>query len=464
MLNTILAYCLALPIQCLMVRYDKRFWDDEETDIEKKGEEQRDSKVLKPATGFCEGSPRASSLTVGLESGESSEADESATAPPPPPPLVPSPETTSPPLHQSHLRTWALHNPLLLLSWLCTLTIGLPLRCLSHHDVPLATTLLSSVWLTTLSFQNTIKSTPSLPPPLRALLASLSNAVLSTALAMTAYVLSDAALSARPVPAVLATLQNTRTPLSASIIHRGSMMKMTAGDVATTLLNSGLVAWGLKLYEHRATLLSRAGLTVCSVAAVLALGNIAVGPVVVARMGMGEVPDGAALAFAARSVTIALAGPVMGVLGGDGGLNAAMVVASGIGYQMGMGFGVGRWVEGKVVRWLGSGRWSGGGGDTEAEAVTMREGETRGRARTGGAEEAAVRAAKQRRANDPRTVAAGVTVGVNAAAMGTAYLYETQSEAAPHAALSMIALGIMTVVFSSIPPLARWVVASVAAV
>ncbi len=63
--------------------------------------------------------------------------------------------------------------------------------------------------------------------------------------------------------------------------------------------------------------------------------------------------------------------------------------------------------------------------------------------------------------NHPLTVAAGVMVGVNAAAMGTAYLYEAQSEAAPHAALSMIALGVMTVVFSSIGPLAKWVVASV---
>jgi putative effector of murein hydrolase len=47
--------------------------------------------------------------------------------------------------------------------------------------------------------------------------------------------------------------------------------------------------------------------------------------------------------------------------------------------------------------------------------------------------------------------------------MGTAYLYEAQSVAAPHAALSMVALGIMTVVFSSIPPLARWVMGSVGA-
>jgi putative effector of murein hydrolase len=74
-----------------------------------------------------------------------------------------------------------------------------------------------------------------------------------------------------------------------------------------------------------------------------------------------------------------------------------------------------------------------------------------------------VAVATRQRANDPRTVAAGVTVGVNAAAMGTAYLYEAQSEAAPHAALSMVALGIMTVVFSSIPPLARWVMRSVGA-
>ncbi len=39
------------------------------------------------------------------------------------------------------------------------------------------------------------------------------------------------------------------------------------------------------------------------------------------------------------------------------------------------------------------------------------------------------------------------------AAMGTAYLYEDGSRAAPYAALSMTMFGVMTVVFTSIRPL-----------
>ena len=52
--------------------------------------------------------------------------------------------------------------------------------------------------------------------------------------------------------------------------------------------------------------------------------------------------------------------------------------------------------------------------------------------------------------------------GKTTAAMGTAYLYEVGSDAAPYSALSMMALGIMTVVFSSIQPLAGWVISQAA--
>ncbi|KAK4155766.1 hypothetical protein C8A00DRAFT_13240 [Chaetomidium leptoderma] len=406
MFNTIFAYFLAFPIQCLMIRYDKHFWVDRHTDTEKGGENKPPARLRKP-------------------------------------------DNHDP---QPSLRAWALRHPILLLSWLLTLTLGLPLRYCSQYDVPLATFLLSSIWLTTLAIQTTIKTTPHpLHPWVRTLLAGLSNAVLWTSLAMTAYVFTDAAISHRPLPTMLATLQ-THTPLSTLLLlHHTTTTTdsaapaptMAAGDLAITLLNSGLVAWGFKLYEYRTQLVSRAGLTVCSVSAALALGNVACGPLLASSAALGVAPRSAALAFAARSVTIALANPVMVVLGGDAGLNAAMVVGSGIVYQMGMGFGVGRWLEGRVF-------------DTGTRAQTQtqpREGHGHS------AEMAAVTA--QQRANDPRVVAAGVTVGVNAAAMGTAYLYEAQSDAAPHAALSMIALGTMTVVFSSIPPLARWVVESV---
>ena len=473
LLNTILAYSLAFPIQCLLVRYDRHFWIDRDTDVGT-GREKQSHKLQKPTNPFCKGSPTASSLTIGLDSGESSEADESTS--PQPPTAAPGP-TPNPPSRRTRLRIWILHNPLVLLGWLCTLTLGLPLRYLAHYDVPLATSLLFSVWLTTLALQSSIQSSPSLPPPLRTLLSGLSNAVLWTALATVAYAFADASLSARPLPAVLDTL-HARTPLSSLLFRAATATTtpneppttttttITAGDLATALLSSGLVAWGLKLYAHRAHLFSRAGLAVCTVSSALALGNLACGPLLVGRLlGVGG-GAATALAFAARSVTIALAGPVMGRLGGDAGLNAAMVVGSGIGFQMGMGLGVGRWVEGWVVRGMGR---AGGGGRGTARGVegsegrsggdTETEGDTRARTLTGDGDVAAVRTAALRGVNDPRTVAAGITVGINAAAMGTAYLYEVQSEAAPHAALSMIALGVMTVVFSSIPPLTRWVVA-----
>ncbi|KAK4098971.1 hypothetical protein N658DRAFT_430817 [Parathielavia hyrcaniae] len=468
-LNTGFAYFLAFPIQCLMVRHDGQYWVDEPQDVER-AEGRKGSKLQKPAKSLCEDSSTGSSLTIGLDSSaESSEVDE-------PTPPHPSQQAEIPPANRP-LCAWACRNPILLLCWLLTLAVGLPLRYCAQHDVPLATFLLLAVWLTTLAIQSAIKSTPHLPAWLCTVLSGLSNAVLWTALAMIAYVFADSALSHRPLPAMLDTLQ-THTPLSTLIVRAATTKtspsspplplspkpnpnppttpKITTGDLAQTILNSGLVAWGLKLHEHRAHLLSRAGLTVCAVSAALALANVVCGPLLAGgRAGLGVAPRERALAFAARSVTIALADPVMGMLGGDGGLNAAMVVGSGIVYQMGLGFGVGAWLERRVVG-------AGGGGNTThtAEARTGTRAPERAAGERHRAEMAGVTA--RPRTNDPRIVAAGVTVGVNAAAMGTAYLYEVQSEAAPHAALAMIALGTMTVVFSSIPPLAAWIVGFVA--
>ncbi len=110
-----------------------------------------------------------------------------------------------------------------------------------------------------------------------------------------------------------------------------------AGDMAISVLNAGIVAWGLKLFECRAQLLSRAGMCALAVATAAALANVVCGPLLVYAMGMR--PAGRALAFAARSVTLALAGPAMASLGGDVGLNAAMVVFNGIAFQNGYGAG-----------------------------------------------------------------------------------------------------------------------------
>ncbi|GAB1319961.1 hypothetical protein MFIFM68171_10171 [Madurella fahalii] len=459
--NTVFAYALALSIQYLMVRWDKTFWVAEEPSDMERAEGQCASIIRTPVTSYCEGSSTDSSpaISIYLPGGESSSGD--GPSPPPSPSLCL--ERLASPL-RARLLDWVLHNPILLLCWLFTVAIGLPLRYVTQNSTPLATFLLFSTWLTTLALQTGIKSHPLLSPWLRTLLSGLSNPVLWTSLAMTSYLVVDGALSNRPLHDMLDTLQ-THTPLSSLILARSTSPPsaqppapntttayMGAGDVATSILDAGLVAWGLKLYEHRGRLASRAGGTVVWVSATAALGNVAWGPRVARAAGVA--PGGRALAFAARSVTIALGGPAMAALGGDAGLNAAMVVVSGIAFQMALGFGVGAWLEGAVLRSCWKGMRMGMrtapprvGSDAAAEAS--------------GPERESAGSARQQ-ANDPRVVAAGVTVGINAAAMGTAYLYEAQSEAAPHAALSMMALGIMTAVYSTITPLARWVAESVA--
>ncbi|KAL2123533.1 hypothetical protein VTJ04DRAFT_3988 [Mycothermus thermophilus] len=434
---------------------------------------------------------------------------------------TPSPK---PALH-THLTTFALRNPILLASLILTPTIALPLRLTRNYDTPLTTLLLITTWLSTLAIQSTAKTTPSLlrRPRLRTLVIGLTNPVLWTSLVMISYILLDCALSSRAPTTLLERTLTTTTPLSTLLARAAgsgptttittstpstttttsSSGTITAGNLALTLLNSGLTAWGLKLFSHRHTLLSRAGLTACTVSSLLALLNLSCYPLLASR-ALNITPGPRAAAFAARSVTIALGAPVMNVLGGDEGLNAAMVVASGIVYQMGMGLGLGGWLErrvvkGKVERWIGlkrglvedeeGGRRRGQGDDArrrreggEGNAKTQRPEAPRHCREPAGSVEhraaepvtgadatdttTAVTAAvagedREQRpediGNDPRTVASGITVGINAAAMGAAYLYEARSEAAPHAALAMVALGIMTVVFGSIPALVQWI-------
>ncbi|KAK4187524.1 hypothetical protein QBC35DRAFT_384686 [Podospora australis] len=441
--NTILSYMLALPLQCLMSQWGTGCWKSKPADVEaqdaEKSEGQRTTKVLRaPIKSICDS--LESSLTISTyphSSGdESSCEDHALTATTP---SIPAPEpdaTIAPSSWMISLATFALNNPMLIICWFLVLAVGLPLRYTRKNDVVLSTCLLFALWLSTLCIQSSIKASPRLAPWPRTFLSGLFNAVLWTSLAMTSYILIDGFLSRRTLGQMLSTL-STSTTLSSLISGTASSSDFAAGDIALSILNAGLVSWGLKLYEYRAQLLSRAGLTVFSVSTLLALGNVACGPLFAASLGVS--PASRALSFAARSVTLALGNPVLAVLNGDTGLNAAMVVVSGIVYQMLLGFGVGSWLERTILPAAPSKPSSAGEDDLESQQQQPLSTD-----------------------NDPRTVAAGVTIGINAAAMGTAYLYETQSEAAPYSALSMMALGIMTVVFSTISPLAAWVVASVA--
>ncbi|KAK3681614.1 hypothetical protein B0T22DRAFT_494639 [Podospora appendiculata] len=542
LINTVSTYLLALPIQTLMVRWDKRFQQSAMTETDEATEGRTVSIFQMPAKSFCDSESTTSSSNTSLYTpGDDSSSDESGKLSLPAPAVThwqtefmeksspkadiyasgdesspskselslsassaqtvttdeqkSSAQPTSSLLAQS-LCNFAVNSPMLLLCWLATLTIGLPLRYTNSNDPVLATTLLFSIWFTTLAIHASIKTNrTNLKPWLRTLLSGLFNAVLWTSLAMIAYVFIDGAISNRPLPAMLDTLQTNSTLLS--LLTNANPRGPAAGDIALAILNAGLVSWGLKLYEYRRQLLSRAGVTVFLVSSLLALANLVFGPLLAATVGLG--PAARDLAFAARSVTLALGSPVMAMLDGDAGLNAAMVVVSGIVFQMGLGFGAGAWLERRVVAAcmilrdrremrVGSG---GGvlvttttttvvttvGGDVVdssppiAVAVVPVKGGDDLEAQNGRPAPQSIPGANgadsnghngSEKINDPISVAAGVTVGINAAAMGTAYLYEAKSEAAPYSALSMIALGVMTVAFAAIKPLAVFVVKTVA--
>ena len=354
----------------------------------------------------------------------------------------------------------AKRNPILCLSLLAIPTVAVPAALVAGEDTPFDTFLLVFLWTGTLAAQSSIECAGCLRPfrRRRSLLATLLNAVLWTSLGMIAYVVAKSAVKRTSVEAVLDDFA-TGTTL-ADVMRARPAAGLGAGDVAVSVLDAGIVSWGLRLFECRRQLLSVAGLATLLVGTAAALGNVVCGPLLVGAMGLR--PAARCLAFAARSVTLALAGPAMARLDGDVGLNAAMVVLNGILFQMGMGAGV----ASAVVRiWNRLRRGRAGpeaGRDVEKNRPRDRPRErpriparrvTRGE---GTAEDAS-------EANRPecRTVAVGVAVGINAAAMGAAYLYETGDRAAPYAAVSMTAFGVMTVVFTTIRPLAAWLVARV---
>ncbi|KAL2152909.1 hypothetical protein VTH82DRAFT_4064 [Thermothelomyces myriococcoides] len=145
---------------------------------------------------------------------------------------------------------------------------------------------------------------------------------------------------------------------------------MVGGDVATTLLNSCLIACGLKLYgpSHIPLLPSP------PLRAHHFLGPSAGQPdwrPAVAHTVLGEASPRKALAFAPQNVISAVKDAVMGIPSGDGGLNAAMIVGVGIMHQ------TGDWVGNREM--VGVDRRKGGGGGKEGdEGEVVAAGDERG--------------------------------------------------------------------------------------
>lgn len=442
--------------------------------------------------------------------------------------------------------TWLSQNICLTLSFLILLLVGLPVSFLQHDDIYTDIGFLLTIWLAFSSAQLRAKQLISQGHHHRRALtaaATLLNPVLWTSLLLVCYGLAKSSIRNQASAAVIAEFSTKNTvsdlianhidarPPKAGIEPRPGPIPIGAGDVATSILNAGIVSWGLKLFEYRRQIVSSGGFTVVATSLLASLLNVVAWPLLAHAIGVR--PASWDLSFGARSVTIALGGPAMKSLGGDAGINAVGVVVNGICFQLVAGFFSGGnsfavaadRFKGALIHpgWAGL-VWndrvdeqheldsltpSPGRGEVprgihmEEEPQPDRDREMRyssDATHTGeqrpedqndvanwGATGAAVKnndnsmctnmdtppkhkdgdgaQAHEVVTHDPLsavpTVAAGVTIGINAAAMGTAHLYGQNSHAAPYSALSMTMFGVFTVLFTVRGPMTEWLARTV---
>ncbi|CAG7559264.1 unnamed protein product [Fusarium equiseti] len=336
---------------------------------------------------------------------------------------------------------WTSNFPLLA-SFMGIFIVGAPIAAAANEDRILDGCVLWFIWALTLRLQREVKTSSLCPemPKLKNAIVTLMNPVLFTTLLMTAYTRAKAgAYGFDNLPKVLTDF-SSGTPLYVlwSSVATGTPFSddrtpwFGAGDAALSILECGILIWGFKLYECQRQLFSLAGFLTVLIATAAAAGNVFVSVMAGSFIGL-DPPE--ALAFAARSTTLALAKPAMAALGGNLGVNAALVVSNGILGQLCYPFvldklGVKR--EDNSTRPLPE-------SESRASRLSFRP---------------LLKTAQQDLASgdDPFTISAGITVGINGAAMGVSYLYETKSRAAPYAALAMTISGVMTVVFTTVEP------------
>lgn len=334
----------------------------------------------------------------------------------------------------------------LLASFFSIFLIGTPIAAATKEDRVLDGCVLWFVWAASVRLQKNFKISLFLlsTPRLKNALVTIMNPVLMTTLLMTAYTRGKAcAYGSASLPDVL-HIFSSGTPLytlwtsavTSIPLPAGTTAWFGAGDAALSILECGILIWGFKLYECQRQLFSSAGLLTVLISVAAAAGNVFLSVLSGRTFGLAT-PE--ALAFAARSTTLALAKPAMAAVGGNLGANAALVVSNGI---------LGQLMYPVALDKMGvkAGRDSISSQDGVSPSVTNIQ-DSHQRHRSHSKEEEDFTSG-----DDPITIAAGIAIGINGAAMGVSYLYETRSRAAPYAALAMTVFGIMTVVFTTVEP------------
>ncbi|KAI1372177.1 LrgB-like family-domain-containing protein [Hypoxylon crocopeplum] len=176
----------------------------------------------------------------------------------------------------------------------------------------------------------------------------------------------------------------------------GSSKLPGAGDLFSSALDASIVAFALPVYQYRRELRQHlASILVPNVA--ISIASLFAYPPVCYAVGISAPRS---LAFAARSLTLALAVPAAANLGGDVNTVAALAIMSGI---------VGVLVGQRILGWL--------------------------------------------RIPEDDYVTRGVTLGANSSAIAAALLLRTDPRAAALSILAMSLFGTITVLFTSIPPI-----------
>ncbi|KAL7920972.1 hypothetical protein ACQKWADRAFT_138109 [Trichoderma austrokoningii] len=380
-----------------------------------------------------------------------------------------SPIEQTAPSHNDESSTWSFlsrHYPILL-SLILIFTVGLPLAVAAHEKRLLDGFILWFVWISSVRSQRAFKHSQlcNVSVPLKMGLATMMNPVLITTLLMTGYTRAKASvLGPGGLTRTLRTFSGG-TPLYAIWTSAISGIRIPnnptgwfgAGDAALSILECGILIWGFKLSECRRQIFSIAGLLSIILCAAAAAGNVFLSVLASRAIGLHA---SEALSFAARSTTLALAKPATEAIGGNSPVNAMLVVSNGI---------LGQLLYPFILDKLGVSR-------LEDDETTTVPATTAHEARitveslpaqpppNGHLTSLSVDANNTMHlfptswhqttstTDSPVTVAAGIAIGINGAAMGVSYLYETRSRAAPYAALSMMVFGVMTVVFTTVEP------------
>ncbi len=345
------------------------------------------------------------------------------------------------PLRQPVIWTWLCQFWPLVASLLAMVAVGLPLAAAVGEPRILDGCALWLAWIASVTLQRVMKQkvkSYAKPPNVLPVLTTLANPVLLTILIMTAYARAKACATSTSIADVLDRLSSGTQlyKIWTDGVQQGPAAQAQwfgAGDAALSMLGCGFVVWGFKLYECRRQLFSASGLVTVLVSVAAAAGNVFLGTHAGFLMGLQR-PE--ALAFAARMTTLALAIPAMRNVAGNTSLTVALMITNGILGQLaypasltGLGARTNRMKPSPSTDSC----------DSTATTATV-------------ATNATSPTCEYAHVDSADTVAAGITIGINGAAMGVAWLYENKSRSAPYAALAMTTYGVVTVVFIAVHP------------